>query len=277
MSTGSGLIDGDDGLPASEVGAWASQKHTYLNRYLDASRAARSKYLGAGKAGATFLDLFCGPGRGRVRETGKWIDGSAVAAWKMSLEGKAPFTKVLVADLDEDRRDACVERLRRLNAPVEELRGSAVEAAQTAARLLNPYGLHFAFIDPFNLGTLDFSIIRALAQLKRIDMLIHVSAMDLQRNLDANISAETSAFDAFAPGWRKEVNLRQSQAEVRRQVVEYWRSLVLQQGVWPATEMKLITGANNQRLYWLLLAAKHKLAHKLWSAAANIEKQPRLL
>lgn len=30
-----GLIDGDDGLPADEVGVWAKEKHTYLKRYLD--------------------------------------------------------------------------------------------------------------------------------------------------------------------------------------------------------------------------------------------------
>src|SRR5262245_13807415 len=140
MASPSSLIDGDDGLPATEVGVWASEKHTYLSRYLDASRAARAQYLGQGKAGAAFVDLICGPGRARVRDTGKWIDGSAVAAWKISCDGKAPFTKVLVADLDEERRTACVERLRRLGAPVEELPGSAVEAAQAAVGAVNPYG-----------------------------------------------------------------------------------------------------------------------------------------
>jgi hypothetical protein len=37
------LIQGDDGLPAEEVGAWTIEKLNYLARYLDISRGARFK------------------------------------------------------------------------------------------------------------------------------------------------------------------------------------------------------------------------------------------
>ena len=43
--------------------------------------------------------------------------------------------------------------------------------------------------------------------------------------------------------------------------------------MWPSTDMKLLTGAKNQPLYWLLLAAKHELAHKFWATASNVEGQ----
>jgi three-Cys-motif partner protein len=277
MASVNTLIDGDDGLPAEEVGVWALEKHDYLRRYLDISRGARQKFLGAGKAGATFVDLFCGPGRARIRETGQWIDGSTIAAWKIGQEGNAGFSEILVSDIDESRRQACVERLRRLGAPVRELSGSAAEAAKEVARSVNRYGLHFAFLDPYNLGELDFSIIQALSQLKRIDMLIHVSAMDLQRNLERNIAAPGGAFDTFAPGWRGTVNLNSSQVEIRRQVFEYWRDQVAQLGTGTANDVRLITGEKNQRLYWLLLATKHELARKFWSVAANADRQGKLL
>jgi three-Cys-motif partner protein len=74
------LIAGDDGLPAEEVGVWVIEKHEFLKRYLDISRATRQKFLGDGNAGATYIDLFCSTGRARIRETGAWIDGSAVSA-----------------------------------------------------------------------------------------------------------------------------------------------------------------------------------------------------
>jgi hypothetical protein len=35
------LIDGDDGLPAEEVGVWAKEKHDYLCRYIDISRSCK--------------------------------------------------------------------------------------------------------------------------------------------------------------------------------------------------------------------------------------------
>lgn len=266
------LVDGDDGLPAEEVGAWARKKHDRLRRYLDISRATRKKFLTGQSKSATFIDLFCGPGRAKVKETGEWIDGSAVAAWKISQKGGAPFSDIYIADIDEERRAATVERLNRLKAPVRELKGAAVDAAAELAKVINPYGLHFAFIDPFNLGALDFKIIQALAKIKRIDMLIHVSAMDLQRNLSINVGGGNSAFDSFAPGWREKVDLARPQQAIRQQVVEYWRDLVAGLGKKPSTRMELITGSNGQRLYWLLLAADNELAHKFWNVATTSEQ-----
>ncbi len=270
------LIDGDDDLPADEVGVWAKEKHDYLCRYIDISRSARAKYLGPGKAGATYIDLFCGPGRCRVRDTGEWIDGSVIAAWKKSQEGGAPFTQVFIGDLDTQRRGAAAARLRQLGAPVVEIDGAAVSAVQQVIAQLNSYGLHFAFLDPFNLEALDFGIIEFLSKLKRIDMLVHVNQMDLQRNLVSNATSEESAFDTFAPGWRNKVNVMRGQQEIRQSVFQYWRDQVASLGVWPSADMKLITGSKNQPLYWLLLASKHDLAHKFWATASNVEGQGKL-
>lgn len=270
------LIDGDDGLPAEEVGVWAKEKHDYLCRYIDISRAVRLQFNGPTNAGATYIDPFCGPGRCRVRDTGEWIDGGVVAAWKKSREGGAPFTQVYIGDLNTQRREAAATRLRQLGAPVVEIDGAAVQSVQEIVARLNPYGLHFAFLDPFNLEALNFGIIDSLSKLKRIDMLVHVNQMDLQRNLVSNVTAEESAFDTFAPGWRDKVDVVRSQQEIRQSVFQYWRDQVANLGVWPSAEMKLITGSKNQPLYWLLLAAKHDLAHKFWATASNVEGQGRL-
>lgn len=271
-----GVIDGDDGLLADEVGEWAKEKHSYLMRYLDISRAARKKFVGNGKAGAVYFDLFCGTGRSRIRDTNQWIDGGAVAAWKISNAGGVPFTNIFISDWDEDRLRACEARLQKLGAPVKAIHAKAVNSVRDMVQAANPYALHFAFVDPYNLEALDFQIIRALSSLKRIDLLIHVSAMDLQRNLGVNLTNDNSAFDAFAPGWREQVDLNGSQQEVRRRVVEYWREMVAGLGIWPSTNQRLITGEKHQPLYWLLLAARHELAHKFWETASNPEGQKSL-
>lgn len=256
-----------------EVGRWALDKHRCLCRYIDISRYARGKFLQG--AGATYIDLFCGAGRARVRETNEIIDGSAIVAWKQSVKGKFPFSKVYIADIDADKRRLCAEYLRSLGAPVVELDGDAVTAATALMQILNSEALHFAFLDPYSLSALDFRIIKTLASFKRMDMLIHISAMDMQRNVPHNLSGEQESFDAFAPGWRDCMDRFASQHEVRRQLLEYWRSLVAAAGSWPSTEIKLITGEKNQRLYWLLLAARHDLAHKFWKIAANDDPQRR--
>ena len=137
----------------------------------------------------------------------------------------------------------------------------------------NAYGLHFAFLDPFDLAALNFDIIVALSALKRIDMLVHISQMDLQRNVVTYATTDNSPFDTFAPGWREKVSIIQGQQELRQQIFQFWRDKVAGLGVWPSTDMRLLTGSNNQPLYWLLMAAKHSLPHKFWATASNVEGQ----
>ncbi|MEN5103815.1 three-Cys-motif partner protein TcmP [Brucella anthropi] len=272
------LVAGDDGLPAEEVGAWAKEKQDYLCRYIDISRGVRTKYLPPlGKGGATFIDLFCGPGRSVIRETGEWIDGSPVAAWKKSVEGGAPFSKVIIADLDAERLDAATKRLQALGAPVIALHGPATTTAFQAFQRSTVYGLNFAFLDPFSIGALDFRIFKTLSRLKRIDILAHVSKMDMQRNLPGSIASDDEdQFDLFAPGWRDNVNLQQAHPVVRREMFEYWRHLVAQTDIATSEDTRLITGRRGQHLYWLLLAARHELAHKFWSTASNKDGQGSL-
>lgn len=269
------LVEGDDGLPAEDVGPWAKEKHDYLCRYIDISRGARQKFIGPGKAGATYIDLFCGPGRARIRQ-GEFIDGSCVAAWRKSVEGGAPFSQVLIADVDQTRLDAAVARLRSAGAPVEAFCGKAVDTAGRILQRLSPYGLHFTFLDPFNLGHLDFQIFKTLSARKRMDIIVHLSKMDLQRNLDRNIASAVSALDAFAPGWRDVVTVEQTQRGIRSELVDYWKGLVSRAGFEASPDMRLLKGSRDQHLYWLLLLASHDLAHRFWKAAANTDGQGEL-
>lgn len=264
------LVPGDDGLLAEEVGQWALDKQDYLCRYIDISRGVRAKYLPpAGNGGACYIDLFCGPGRSRVRETGAWIDGSPIAAWKKSEGVGTPFSKIIIADQDPVRLEAATERLERLGAPVVPLEGSAIDTVREARQRAGRYGLNFAFLDPYSIGQLAFDLFHELSQLKRIDVLAHVSKMDFQRNMPSNIAHEQGEFDAFAPGWRETVDLQQPHAAVRRDVFKYWRNLVAEKGIPTSEDIKLITGERGQHLYWLLLAARHDLAHSFWRTATK--------
>lgn len=263
------LIDGDDGLPVEEVGPWAKDKITSLCRYISISRGVRGKWIGPGKAGATYIDLFCGPGRAKIRRTGEFIEGSCVAAWNESVRAKTPFTSVYIADADSERLALAKERLDRLGAPVEAFLGDAATTAKTIRAKLDQYGLHFAFIDPYNLGAFDFSVVDTLSKRKRIDMLVHISKMDLQRNTWLNVQAQESAFDRFVPGWRSVVDLNQPFTAIRRAVFDLWKTKVAALGMAASTDMQLITGGRGQHLYWLTLAARHELALAFWKTATD--------
>lgn len=265
------LIDGDDGLPAEVVRPWVKEKHGFLCSYIDISRGVRAKWRDG--AGSTYIELFSGPGRGFIKETGEFVDGSAIAAWRASCARNIPFSTIYIADQDGVRLQAATERLRRLNAPVVALHGRAVDVVKQLSARLEMHGLHFAFLDPYNLKALDFEIIKALSAYKHVDILVHVSTMDLQRNLDTYMASDASAFDSFAPGWREAVGFDRSKGRARGDVFEYWRDIVAATGIAPSDGIKLIKGTRNQRLYWLLIAAKHDLAHKFWNAVIKADRQ----
>jgi three-Cys-motif partner protein len=113
---------GDDGLIVERVGSWAVSKIKTVTDYTYASGGARKSFRGPG---AAYIELFCGPGRSLIRGTTKYIDGSAVAAFKRSLDSPGAFTSIYVSDADAELLDAATTRLTRFGAPVHPVPGPA--------------------------------------------------------------------------------------------------------------------------------------------------------
>ena len=274
-------IDPTDGLPLAEVGEWAEEKHTRLRKYVDITRGARRKYTDASRpvqfrGGATYIDLFCGPGRCLIRDTTKIIDGSSIVAIKAALDGGVPFSEVHVADIDSSFSEATVARLGTIGTEAIGYIGPAELTVQQIVSRLNPHGLHFAFLDPFNLGGLAFSIIRELSKVQRMDLLLHVSVQDLQRNLGRYIGPEKSPLDDFAPGWRENVDANQALNAFRVSLLAYWQSLVRELGFMHQRDAELVTGSNSQRLYWLIFLSRHSIANELWDKIRVVSGQRSL-
>jgi three-Cys-motif partner protein len=257
--------DPSDGLPLDEVGGWALEKHERLRKYIDASRGARRKFIPpVGTGGASYIDLYCGSGRAVIRDNGQIIDGSPLVAFKCARAGGAPFSEIHLADTDPERRMAAAGRIARAGSAANQHVGTALEAVKSVAEFLNPSGLHFAFLDPYNLQDLPFSIIETLSAFQRMDMLIHVSVQDLQRNLDRYIQQGDTPLEIFAPGWRSNVNLNQSQSAIRAELLDYWLGKIRKLGVAPAQGIALVSGERNQRLYWLVFVSRSDFATGLW-------------
>ena len=109
------LVEGDDGLLAEEVGEWIADKHELLCDYVQITTYTRKKYLPPqGRGGATYIDLFSGPGRARIKNTTEFVDGSCVAAWRKSCDSGHPFSCVIIGDADQERLEMAKERLERL-------------------------------------------------------------------------------------------------------------------------------------------------------------------
>lgn len=261
-----------DGLPASEVGAWTDEKHERLRRYVDSSHGARRRFKSR-----SYVDLYCGPGRSWVRETGAFIDGSPLVAFDSAAKHRDQFTEILISDARPEYLAAAERRLQTRGAKVRSFSGEANAIINQVIASLDPRGLHFAFLDPYNLGDLPFSVIEKLASVKRMDLLIHVSAMDLKRDLHNYILPDgPKDLDNFAPGWRNHVNTKRRQDIVRQEIFDYWRSLIKNLGTSPNDCIEVVENSKGADLYWLVFVARHALAHKLWQAVSNVSRQGRL-
>lgn len=251
-----------------EVGAWANEKHELLRRYVNASWAARHRF-----PNRAFVDLFCGPGRVRMKTSGVETDGGAVVAWREASAHKGAFDQIVVGDVDQESLASCGARLRTLGAPVQILAGEAEKTVDAVLKLLPQNGLHLAYLDPFNLGHLPFSVIQKLATFKHIDIVVHLSVMDLQREIELDFNRDASRLEVFAPGWREHVDVGGLTKQLARvKFVEYWLQLVAGLGFDHSKEMPLMSNSKNGPLYRLMFLMRHPLAAKLWKDIARGQK-----
>jgi three-Cys-motif partner protein len=270
-------LDPADGLIVGGVGQWATEKHDRLRRYIQASHGARAKFLTpVGTGGASYIELFSGAGRSLITGTNQIIDGSAVAAFTAARDSGHRFSEMHLSDLEPENSYALAQRIKTLGGAATSYVGDANVVVDQVMSAINPRGLHLAFLDPFNLAQLPFSIIERMLRVQRMDMIIHVSLQDLQRNLDEYSRVGDPTLDNFAPGWRNVVDVRQSMAALRAALIEYWLGTIRSLGTHPATGIPLIVGAKNQRLYWLVFISSNPLGQRLWNDVQNLSGQGSL-
>jgi len=269
-------IDPTDGLAASVVGPWAAEKHERLRKYIDAYRGARAKFLPPrGDGGAAYIELYSGAGRSQIEGTDEFVDGSPLVAFKAARMSGTRFSDLHFNDIDHENIDALRQRITLLGGAAHYYSEPADAAVDRIARALNPAGLHFAFLDPYNLENLPFSIIERLTKLQRMDMLIHVSVFDLQRNLRRYLD-DGHTLNAFMPGWHSRVDVRRKDEYVRKELLHYWLGLIRSLGTSPAEGIELVSATRGQRLYWLVFVSANELGRRLWGDISNIHLQGRL-
>ncbi len=247
------------------VGSWVpNDKHRYVADYLAASKHAWKKW-----PHRIYIDPFSGPGRIQVRGETHTRDGGAMVAWRQLEKGGAPFTKMLIGDLRGDRVHACVERLKASGADAVPFIGAAVDTVPNMVRHVPKGALCFAYVDPYNLQFLSFSLLRQLAELK-VDLAVHFSTMDLLRNVDHELDPTRARFDEVAPGWRDDPKVIQSsKATLPAEFLRCWMAHVEGLGFTGAKAMPLVTNDSNHGLYRMVFFARHDLPLRIWNDVAG--------
>jgi three-Cys-motif partner protein len=257
-----------DGMRTELVGPWSREKHDRLRKYVDITRKTRAKFA---QSGSTYLDLYCGPGRAKIRGQADAVDGSTVLAAREAAK-EAPFKELHIADMDAGNVACCELRLRSV-ATTETIftyQGKAEQTAKEIVQRLHPNGLHLAFLDPYSLKALPFEVIETLAGLKRMDMIIHVSEMDLNRNIRSY--RDNGVLESFCPGCVQVIDWRQKDEIVRREVFLHWKSKLEALG-YHVGGAERVTGDKNQPFYWLVSVSRHDLGKKFWDEIRHVEPQ----
>ncbi len=251
------------------VGKWVPEdKHTLLAKMIDGTKGARKRW-----PNLILIDPFCGPGRIQVKGEDFTRDGGAVAAWRQSCLSKVPFTKILIGDINADRARACEARLNALGAPVEVFVGPAVDTVKRMKERVPMHSsLSLAYLDPYNLQYLAFSIIEELSKVKKIDFAVHFSTMDMIRNVDMELDPTRARFDETAPGWREKFRvIEHSKQQLMKEFFAYWMGLVENCDFKFSQKMPFILNNSGQSIYRMVFFSRSEFPNGIWD---DIAKSP---
>ncbi len=257
-----------DGHPVQCVGAWALDKHHYVGRYIGATRAARKKFLPpAGSGGAAYIDLFAGPGRARINDTGQVVDGSPLLALAHT---EAPFTQLVLCDLDADNVAALQARTSGGATEVSVFRGDANRDISKITAAIPRYGLNVALVDPFRPSDLKWSTIAELAKFERMDLIVNFGTGFIRRNLFEETKPEYGkVIDAMLPPgfpWRDRVRSLQDAAKL----IDCFREALGGLGYDQSRVRHIeIRNKTNTVMYHLVFASKKGLGTQIWNSIAK--------
>jgi len=285
-------ITASDGLIALLVENHTREKLHYLERYIyQFATATKDKW-----ATRNFIDLFSGPGVNAVEGKGDEIDGSPLLA----IKTRYPFQTYHFCDMESGFLDVLTKRVQK--ASLDESKtyyytgDSNKQVEQVLKRLQPTKSINLVVVDPPG-ANCHWETIRKLSKLKYVDFVINFPlGMAIKRILHQSYQAEEdSALDLFfgTQEWRDIYERAAGQSQmVTRPLINLYKRKLAELGYLEAGNIFEKTNYlssysssieirrdEGQKLYFLILASRNKLAHRLWSQATKVddEGQERLL
>jgi three-Cys-motif partner protein len=238
-----------DNLPVRPSGSWIERKYHYLRRYLD----ILTKGMGR-KWALTYIDLFPGPGRCLIKNTGEERDGSALTALGFN------FKRYIFCEQDPDYMAALKERCRR-SPKFNTIKFVQGDCNQTV-RDIHLDGLSMAFVDPTGID-IHFDTIQTLSKNRRVDLLMTVmEGMDIKRNLERyrkdGDQSDLGKFVGGAVPWERLQNSRDVMTAYREQLKTLGYDTVEYKDIF-------VRNDKNVPLYFLMFASKHHRGLEFWN------------
>ena len=263
----------DDDLYTLEVRSWAEGKYRLVKLYAEMFSTSMKDRWGY----RIYIDLFAGPGRSRIQESGRIVPGSPMIA----LDVPDRFNRYIFCEKDETAAAALEARVQRdyEGLDVRIFRGDANERVDDIMDILprptrNSTVLSFCFLDPFRLSDLRFETIRMLST-RYADFLILIpSGFDGQRNWYRHfLEDDGTPLDGFVgtPHWREAWQSRTRAAQsFEAFLTDFFcgqmKELGFRYGGVDSSVLIRMPGPNI-RLYRLGFFSKSEMGDKLWREA----------
>jgi three-Cys-motif partner protein len=275
------LKDEDDGLPTRVTGSWAQEKLFYISRYINIFTTSMKN---SQWRSLRFVDLFAGPGKCNIKGTNTTFLGSPLLA----ITAKHPFTHYIFVDMNPDHIRALQTRCSLVTEPdIQYFTGDSNKTIDIITREITADdrrylpghwpSLNLAVLDPEGLE-LQWQTVEKLAQIGKMDLIIHYSQFGLTRNFSNFVeNPQDTLIDLFFGDrqWRqiyKEQSARNaSMGTIHRSLIDYYKTKLTKLGyqeikqsndLWG--EPLITTPTTKAPMYRLLFASKNQLGHKFW-------------
>ena len=241
------------------AGVRAARKHHFLEYYASIITGMKKFPRRA------FVDLFAGPGRVRLDETGEFDDGSPLKALKHG------FTEFVFVELREDYAAALEQRVatREKSRPVVVLQGNCNECIDDVVTRIPPYGLTLAFIDPTN-WQITFDTVRTLAAVPRVDLVVSMFLGSMKR-VPKVARPEIDAFFG-TDRWRLPPYTRRDGSLTLDGMMKCYREQLSTLGYLNkpgAREIVVNAKEGGPALYLLAFFSRNELGYKFWDEATR--------
>ncbi|MDV2503287.1 MAG: three-Cys-motif partner protein TcmP [bacterium] len=264
----------DDRLFTPEIRPWTVEKYRVVGILNKIFSAGMKDKWGC----RTYIDLFAGAGRGKVKGTNKILAGSPLLA----LGVPDQYDKYIFCEKDKKRLDALKDRVNRVkesnpnvnvtffdgdcNEKIDEIL-SAIPKMQSV--------LSFCFLDPYNIG-IHFETVRQLSH-HRMDFLILLAIeMDAARNIKYHERISLCLGD---DNWMEEWEEAERSGErFPNYFANKYASQMMTLGYLDTsreTMHPVRSDKNNLPLYHLAFFSKHPRGYDFWNKARQygIEQQ----
>lgn len=256
----------DDGHVIPDVGSWSSEKHYFLQRFIDGfTTAMRDKW-----PELHYIDLFAGAGIERVEGKGLEWGSPLIAA-------QAPFrfSRLHLCENDPEKFVALSTRLKLFDQPrsPQLLKGDCNDVIARIVSTIPKFALSLAFLDPYGLH-LSYKTVAALAERKCDLIIFFPDYMDALRNWEAYYADKLgSNLDQFlgTGEWRqrKAENPPDRGIEVLREVYEKQLRLL----GYSEFEFERIRRADGHPLYRLIFCSRDKAGGKIWRGISQKDQK----